>query len=134
MIVLDASVAVLLFGDPALDSRVTEATEVMRGDPDWLVPEHWRVEFLSTVRGLAVGGKIDPVDADAAVQWLSAVTVAVAPTGAAVPRIWELRANLSAYDAGYVAVAESHDLTLVTADVRIAKAGVARCPVRAIQG
>lgn len=133
MIVLDASVAVLLFGDPILDSRVTEATEVMRGDPDWLVPEHWRIEFLSTVRGLAAGRKIDPVDADEAVQWLSAAAVAVAPTGPQLSRIWQLRANLSAYDAGYVAVAESHDLTLVTADVRIAKAGVARCPVRVIR-
>lgn len=133
MIVPDASVAVLLFGDPHVDSRVVEATRVMRGDPDWLVPEHWRIEFLSTVRGLAIGGKIDPLDADEAVRWLSAATVAVAPTGPQVSRIWELRINLSAYDAGYVAVAESHELTLVTADVRIARAGVARCPVRVIQ-
>ncbi|OMH24730.1 hypothetical protein BKD30_07630 [Tersicoccus phoenicis] len=133
MIVLDASVAVLLFGDPIRDSRVTEAIGVLRNDPNWLVPEHWRIEFLSTVRGLAIGGKIDPVDADEAVRWLSAATVAVAPTGPHVSRIWELRANLSAYDAGYVAVAESHDLTLVTADVRIVKAGVARSPVRVIR-
>lgn len=132
MIVPDASVAVLLFGDPGADSRVVEATRVMRGDPDWLVPEHWWIEFLSTVRGLALGGKIDRVDADEAVRWLGAVTVAVAATGPHVPRIWELRANLSAYDAGYVAVAESYDLTFVTADARIAKAGVARCPVRVI--
>lgn len=133
MIVVDASVAVLLFGDPDADSRVTEAARVMRDDPDWLVPEHWRIEFLSTVRGLALGGKIDPSDADEAVRWLTAVTVAVAPTGPQVARVWDLRDNLSAYDAGYVAVAESHDLTFVTADARIAQAGVARCPVRVIQ-
>lgn len=132
MIVPDASVAVLLFGDPGLDPRVTEATEAMRGDPDWLVPEHWRIECLSTFRGLAAGSKLDATDADDAVHWLSAATVAIAPTGPQVPRIWELRANLSAYDAGYVAIAEAHDLTLVTADVRIAKAGVARCPIRVI--
>ncbi|MFT4164836.1 MAG: type II toxin-antitoxin system VapC family toxin [Microlunatus sp.] len=133
MIVPDASVAVLLFGDPAADLRVIDATRVMRNDPDWLVPEHWKIEFLSTVRGLALGGKFDLDDADEAVRWLGEVTVAVAPTGPQVSRIWELRANLSAYDAGYVAVAESHDLTLVTADVRIAKAGVARCPIRIIR-
>lgn len=132
MIVPDASVAVLLFGDPDADSRVNGATRAMRRDPDWLVPEHWRIEFLSTVRGLALGGKLDPVDADEAVQWLRAVTVAVAPTGPHVARVWELRATLSAYDAGYVAVAEAHDLVFVTADARIAKAGVARCPVRVI--
>ena len=105
----------------------------MRGDPDWLVPEHWRIEFLSTVSGLALGGKIDPLDADEAVRWLTAVTIAVAPTDPQIARVWDLRDNLSAYDAGYVAVAESHDLTLVTADARIARAGVARCPVRVIQ-
>ncbi len=132
MIVPDASVAVMLFGDPTADPRIAEATRVMRADPDWLVPEHWRVEFLSTIRGLAIGGKLDPDDAESAVQWLTSVTVAVAPTDPQVARIWELRANLSAYDAGYVAVAESHDLTLVTADARIARAGVARCPVRVI--
>lgn len=133
MIVIDASVAVLLFGAPDRDPRVAEASAVLWADPDWLVPEHWRIEFLSTVRGLAIGGKMDPVDADDAVRWLAAAAVAVAPTGPHAPRIWELRANLSAYDACYVALAESHDLTLVTADVRIAKAGVARCAVRAIR-
>jgi predicted nucleic acid-binding protein len=46
--------------------------------------------------------------------------------------MWELRSNLSTYDAGCVAVAEAHDVTLVTADARIAKAGVARCAVRVI--
>lgn len=132
MIVPDASVAVMLFGDPTVDPRITEATRVMRADPDWLVPEHWRVEFLGAIRGLAMGGKLDPDDADSAVRWLTSATVAVAPTGPQVARIWELRANLSAYDAGYVAVAESHDLTLVTADARIARAGVAKCPVRVI--
>lgn len=132
MIVPDASVAVLLFGDPAVEPRVVDATRVMRADPDWLVPEHWRVEVLSTVRGLATGGKLSPDDAESAVRWLMSAAVAVAPTGPQVSRIWELRANLSSYDAGYVAVAESHDLTFVTADARIAKAGVARCPVRVI--
>ena len=63
---------------------------------------------------------------------ISPSRVITAPTGPCLPRMWELRSNLSTYDAGYVAVAESHDLTLVTADVRIAKAGVARCPVRTI--
>ena len=37
-------------------------------------------------------------------------------------RIWELRDNLSAYDAGYVALAESLDCSLVTADARISRA------------
>jgi predicted nucleic acid-binding protein len=44
-------------------------------------------------------------------------------------RTWELRANLSAYDAGYVALAELTAGTLVTLDVRLARAPGLRCRV-----
>jgi predicted nucleic acid-binding protein len=132
MIVADASVVALTFMDAAVDPRVVEAHRVLRADTAWMVPEHWHTEVLSTIRGLWLGGKLDQGKADKAVVALTAMTVAVAPTGPYLPRMWELRSNLSTYDAGYVAVAEAHDVTLVTADARIAKAGVARCAVRVI--
>ncbi len=44
-------------------------------------------------------------------------------------RIWQLRENLSAYDASYVALAEQLDCALLTADGRIARAPVVRCPI-----
>ena len=133
MIVPDASAtALLLHGDPDADARVRRATEVLRGDPAWLVPEHWRTEVLSVTRGLLLGGKIDREDADFAVEWLRDVTTVTAPTGPHLARMWQLWSNLSVYDAGYVAVAEAHDLTLVTADVRVQRAGVARCPVQVL--
>lgn len=40
-----------------------------------------------------------------------------------LPRIWELRANFSAYDATYVALAEVLDCPLLTSDARLARAG-----------
>lgn len=133
MIVPDASVAVLLLhGDPELDPRAAAAARILRADPAWIVPEHWRTEVLSATRGLFLGGKLDPSDADAAVQWLQDITVVTAPTSPHLPRMWQLRSSLSAYDAGYVAVAEGHDLTLVTADVRLQRAGVARCPIQVV--
>ena len=132
MIVADASVVALTFMDSAEDPRVVEAHRILRADTAWMVPEHWRTEVLSTIRGLWLGHKLDQDRADKAFAALTAMTVAVAPTGPHLARMWELRSNLSTYDAAYVAVAEAHDVTLVTADVRIAKAGVARCPVRAI--
>jgi predicted nucleic acid-binding protein len=45
------------------------------------------------------------------------------------PRAWELRANLSAYDALYVALAEQLGATLLTADARAARAPGLNCPV-----
>ncbi|QNK81320.1 type II toxin-antitoxin system VapC family toxin [Nakamurella sp. PAMC28650] len=47
-------------------------------------------------------------------------------------RIWELRDNLSAYDAGYVALAESLDCALITADAKLAQATGSRCPVTVV--
>lgn len=114
------------------DPRAEEADRVLRADPVWLVPEQWHVEALAVVRGLLLGGKIVPAHADAAVAALSAATVAVSPTAPLLPRMWQLRANLSAYDAAYVAAAEAHGAALVTADPRIARAGVARCPIRTL--
>lgn len=132
MIVPDASVTTLLFGDPAADCRVEVATRTLSDDPEWVVPETWRTEVLSVFRGLALSGKLTAVDAERGVRWLREMTVVTAPTGPLLSRMWEVRSNLSSYDAAYVAVAEAYDLTLVTADVRIAKAGVARCAIRVI--
>jgi len=47
-------------------------------------------------------------------------------------RVWELRENLSAYDAGYVALAEALRCSLVTADARISRASGVRCPVTVV--
>jgi predicted nucleic acid-binding protein len=44
-------------------------------------------------------------------------------------RIWQLRENVSPYDAGYVALAEVLDCSLITADGRLARAAGIRCPV-----
>jgi predicted nucleic acid-binding protein len=51
------------------------------------------------------------------------------PVFSLLDRVWELRANLSAYDASYVAVAELLGCSLLTADVRLGRAPGIRCPV-----
>ena len=45
-------------------------------------------------------------------------------------RVWELRENVTAYDAWYVALAESLDASLATLDVRLSRASGARCRFR----
>jgi predicted nucleic acid-binding protein len=47
-------------------------------------------------------------------------------------RVWALRDNLSAYDAGYVALAESLDCSLVTADARLSHSPGLRCPITVV--
>lgn len=133
MIVPDASVTVLLLhGDPDVDRRAAAALSALHDDPAWIVPEHWRIEVLAATRGLLRGGKIDAADADSSVSWLRDITTVTVATAPCLARMWELRSNLSVYDAGYVAIAEAHRVTLVTADVRIQRSGVARCPVQLI--
>ena len=49
-------------------------------------------------------------------------------------RIWELRENISAYDAAYVAIAERADATLLTLDRRLAQAHGPRCRIEVLGG
>jgi predicted nucleic acid-binding protein len=44
-------------------------------------------------------------------------------------RCWELRENVSFYDAAYVALAELLDIPLLTADARLARASGPRCAI-----
>jgi predicted nucleic acid-binding protein len=48
---------------------------------------------------------------------------------AMLPRIWELRDNVSAYDASYIALAETLEAPLVTRDARLARAPGIRAEV-----
>jgi predicted nucleic acid-binding protein len=49
------------------------------------------------------------------------------PVFSLLDRVWELRDNLSAYDASYIALAELLDCTVLTADARLSRAPGIRC-------
>ena len=55
------------------------------------------------------------------------------PSRALWPRAWELRTNLTAYDALYVALAEQLDAPLLTADARLARAPGLRCSIEIVE-
>lgn len=44
-------------------------------------------------------------------------------------RVWELRENVSAYDASYIALAEALNCSLLTADARLSRALGTHCPI-----
>jgi len=75
------------------------------------------------------GQKISEREADAALSNYRAFPVERQDVLPLWPRLKSLHANLSAYDAQYVALAEAFQVSLITADARIKRSGVARCNV-----
>jgi predicted nucleic acid-binding protein len=132
VIVVDASVAALLFADPAVEPRVKTARAALARDPAWVVPEHWKTEVFSTLRGLWLGRRLSDDRAQRAVHSIPRMVVSVVPTDSLLPRMWELRGNVTGYDAAYIAAAEVYGCALVTADTRLSRTGVARCPIDVI--
>ena len=86
-------------------------------------------EVLSALLGLMRGQKISEREADAALSSYRAFPVERQDVLPLWPRLKSLHANLSAYDAQYVALAEALHVPLITADARIQRSGVARCEV-----
>ncbi|MFV2105689.1 type II toxin-antitoxin system VapC family toxin [Micromonospora sp. LOL_015] len=130
MIVVDASVlaSVLVYSD----DRGRKARAVLGRDLEWAAPEHWKVEVFSVMRGLALGGKITNEMATRAVDRISRLGVGTVPVDDLLTRMWQVKANISAYDAPYVALAERRALTLVTADGKLARAASAYCRVELV--
>jgi predicted nucleic acid-binding protein len=64
---------------------------------------------------------------------LTAMPLRRAPHRALLGRCWELRDNLTVYDAAYVALAEALDVTLLTGDGRLARATGPRCRIEELR-
>jgi predicted nucleic acid-binding protein len=92
------------------------------------------IEIISALRGLVKSGKVPVHAASRCLAAWSRITVIKYPVTGLTDRIWELRSNLTAYDATYVALAEALQGELVTADARIAGAPALRCSVIVVPG
>ncbi|MQA98835.1 MAG: PIN domain-containing protein [Actinobacteria bacterium] len=125
MIVVDASVVATAVsvrgedGDRVRDRLIAEN--------DLHAPHLVDLEVASVLRRRARQGDIGGSEADQALQELSRLPLTRYPHFPLLPRIWELRSNLSSYDAAYVALAEALGCTFVTGDRRIAQAPGLRC-------
>lgn len=130
MIVLDASVTVdALTDDGDLGER---ARLVLARDSHWVAPEQLRVEATSAIRARWLGGRLTSERADGAVRTLNQVTVDYAGWDELAGRVWELRENLTPYDAAYVALAELRGVVLVTSDPKLADRSLRRCAVEIV--
>lgn len=117
MIVLDASAAVdWLLQTPVgkrIESRIYRSSESLHA------PHLLDLEVTQVVRRLVREGTISPLRAHQAIDDLLDLRVTRYPHDVLLPRIWQLRQNLTAYDAAYVVLAEKLSASLITRDARL---------------
>ena len=130
MIVVDASVLATALADDGSDgdrARSRLAGETIAS------PELVDLEVTSVLRRAALDGRLEARRSGQALDDLAALPLRRAPHLPLLPRIWELRANVTVYDAAYVALAEALGIALLTADRRLAAAPGVRCDVELLR-
>jgi predicted nucleic acid-binding protein len=130
VLVVDASVLAVALADDGADGDVARGR--LRGE-DLVAPELLDLEVVSVLRGQMIAGTLDARRADLALSDLSAMPLERAPHLPLLRRCWELRANLTAYDASYVALAEALDVLLLTGDRRVARASGPTCQIELLR-
>jgi predicted nucleic acid-binding protein len=127
--VLDASVAVTALTVPG-----SPAADLLSGDDAvFQVPSIFDAEVLSALRGLVRGAKFDSAAAAELVADLIVLPVDRWHMPPLLPRMWELRENLTSYDAAYVALAEMTGAVLVSGDERMTGSAGTRCEIQIIK-
>ena len=90
------------------------------------------LEVAQVLRRLVLGGTMRPDRGRAAIELLAKLPVYRHHSTPLLPRVWELRENLTAYDAGYVALAEAIGCPLLTRDASLARAPGLRTEVEVL--
>lgn len=126
MIVVDASVLANAVADDGPDGATARAA--LSGN-DLSVPDLVDVEVVSVLRRRWLAKKLTAKRFATAIHDLASVPADRYPVLPFMPRAYELRSNVSPYDATYVALAEHLNCALLTADARLARAHGPRCPM-----
>jgi predicted nucleic acid-binding protein len=120
MNVLDASLLTEILVATPLGTRLT--AKVLTADASLHVPHLLDVEVVQAIRRLTLSGGLDRQRAEAAVNVLADLPLVRHAHVPYLPRIWELRSSMTAYDAAYIALAEGLGAVLLTCDGRLARA------------
>lgn len=126
MIVLDASAVVLGLLNNG-DARAYLRDEAI------VCPHLVDSEVSHAFRAQVLRGDLGADIAEIALQRWAQLGLHRFPAVGLLGRIWELRENLSAYDATYVSLAETLGCSLLTADARLARARGVRCPITVVR-
>jgi predicted nucleic acid-binding protein len=117
-VVVDASALVELLLQTQRSAGVLQAV----GSTDMVAPDVINPEVLSSLRRLERIGKLQASRAIQAVDDLLDAHVRRFPTLPLLPAVWTLRANVSSFDACYVALARDLGCALVTGDLKLSRA------------
>jgi predicted nucleic acid-binding protein len=122
--VVDASLLVAATSDSGPEGKWAEDVVSTGG----LVAPHFAlVEAMNILRRFEIEGRLGRMEAGAAARDFVLFDLELVPFAPFAERVWELRANVTSYDAWYVAVAEQCDLPLATLDRRLSRATGPRC-------
>ncbi len=131
MIVVDASVLANVIGDDGADGRRARAE--IRGAGAVAAPDLVDVETVAVLRKRWLAGTMSDRRFETALGDLEQLAIDRYPTLPLMRRAFELRANVTAYDASYVALAELLGCELLTGDGRLAGAHGPSCTIRLLQ-
>lgn len=128
MIVLDASAVVAGRVGPGSGAERIRGKVESPGE-SLHVPHVMDLEVLHALRRQTLLGTLSRERGAEAIEDLKNIAFVRYPHASLVDRVWELKENLTAYDAAYVALAEALDAPLVTMDARLAQAPGIRAAV-----
>jgi predicted nucleic acid-binding protein len=128
LIVLDASVLANAIADDGPDGH--RARSELRAAGELAAPDLVDVETTAVLRKRWMAGTINEERFALAIEDLGDLSIDRYPTLPLMRRAYELRANVTAYDAAYVGLAELLDCELLTGDRRLANATGPRCKIR----
>jgi len=129
VLVVDASVVAPAVADGGSDG--IRYRQRLHGE-QIAAPDLLRIEVLSVIRRQFHVGAIDATQAEQAVTDLLDLPLTVYPTAPLLLRSWQLRDNLTAYDACYISLAETLDCGFLTANNRLSRAPGTRCSIEVI--
>lgn len=132
VVVLDASAAVAVLLNTGPEAGPVRE-RISRPDVTLHVPHLFEIEVLHALRRHNLRGTLWATRARLALNRLRQMRLTRYPHVSLLERIWELRGNLTAYDASYVALAEALDASLITTDARLAHAPGNRATIELYQ-
>ena len=130
MLVIDASVLAVALLDDGQDGDTVR--DRLRAE-QLAAPALIDLEVASVWRGLARGGHLDPRRVRLALDDLQELPLQRVEHTSLLWRCWELRDNLTIYDAAYVALAEALQAPLLTGDRRLARSTGPRCTIEVVK-